>query len=195
MPRIKVKVDFDRLLEDITYTNWITKNVDVSGIITRNQYYQLKDSLVIYLLKNGFTENTVDGFEYVMDKEGNKIWLVRLSIRHGETICMVHQNFSSRLMWVLGLDGIPESGEEYMVKFKNGIEFDEARFRESIANMKASRIRFMRESLNNNAFESGVSTNSKSNDPWMKCYLSFLPLKGKVPIRIVDSGEVISNPE
>ena len=151
--------------------------------------------MVIYLLKNGFTENTVDGFEHVMDKEGNKIWLVKLSIRHGDTVCMVHQKVSSSLMRVLGLDGIPESGEEYVMEFKNGIEFDEARFRESIANMKASRIRFMRESLNNNAFESGVSRNSKSNDPWMKCYLWFLPLKGKVPIQIVDSGEVISNPE
>ena len=59
----EVKVDFRQVLEDITYTNRVMKTFDVSDIITRNQYYELKDSIVLWLLRHNFTENLLDGLE------------------------------------------------------------------------------------------------------------------------------------
>ena len=55
MEKIKVAVDFKQLLEDITFTNKIMKTFDMSELITRNQYYQLKDYNIMWLAKHDFT--------------------------------------------------------------------------------------------------------------------------------------------
>lgn len=51
MEKVKVAVDFKKLLEDITYTNKIMKTFDMSDIITKNQYYQLKDNIILWLVR------------------------------------------------------------------------------------------------------------------------------------------------
>lgn len=65
--KTKVEVDFGQMLDDITYTNKVTKMFDVSDIITRQQYYALKDFIITWLLSNQYTTYTVDGTEYVTD--------------------------------------------------------------------------------------------------------------------------------
>lgn len=47
MENVKVEIDFKRVLEAITYTNRYMKAFDMGDIITRNQYYQLKDNIVL----------------------------------------------------------------------------------------------------------------------------------------------------
>jgi len=39
MGQITLKVDFNQLLEDVAYTNAVSKSFDVNHIVTRNQYY------------------------------------------------------------------------------------------------------------------------------------------------------------
>ena len=187
MAKTRIKVDFDRLLDDITYTNMVTKNFDVSDIITRNQYYELKDAIVLWLPKHSFTENFIDGFEHVIGKDGKKIELIKLTLKHGNTVCRVHQPNEKRVRVALGLLSDVDSIEPYSIEPNNDVDFDETRFRESISNMKTNRLRFMRDSSPN--FGGTVINNLKSGNPWMKPYLELLPFKGKMPIEIIDSKE------
>lgn len=187
MKKIKVNVDFGQLLEDIEYTNMVTKTFDVSDIITRGRYYELKDSLVRWLLLHNFTENIFNGLEYTTGKYGEKIGLVMLTVGYDGKLVKLHQPLDSKIGRFLEIeDGEPE--KEY-VKEDYDVEFDEMRFREAVSRMKTNRIRFMRESMANNSFESSLALNDKSTNPWMRPYLAFLPLEGKSPIEIHDKNE------
>jgi len=189
MAHIAVKVDFRQLLEDIEYTNKVTKKFDVSNIITRNQYYELKDALVLWMLKHQFTENRIDGLEYTTGKYGDRIELVKLTISYGDTKCLLHQNLKRKMCEMLGLHEAKEKDfVEYIQSVYDDVEFDENRFRECISRMKTNRIRFIRESQDNNNFWGSIASNGKSSNPWMRPYLVLLPYGGKRQIRIVDKN-------
>ena len=190
MVHIAVKVDFRQLLEDIEYTNKVTKKFDVSDIITRNQYYELKDALVLWLLKHNFTENVLDGLEYTTGKYGDKVELVKFTISYGDTVCKLHQNLNRKTVELFGLhDAKEEDFEKYVPSVYDDVEFDENRFRECVSRMKTNRIKFIRESQDNNNFWSTIAMNGRSSNPWMRPYLGFLPYDGKRQIRIVDKNE------
>lgn len=189
MKSFEVKVDFGQLLEDIEYTNMVTKTFDVSDIITKGRYYELKDSLVKWLLRHNFTENTLNGLEYTTGKVGERIELVTLAIRYGDKECLIHQNLDMKICEMFGLHDAKEEDFEKYVYSEYDVEFDEMRFREAISRMKTNRIRFIRESMNNNGFEHSLACNNRSTNPWMRPYLVFLPLEGKVPVRITDKNE------
>lgn len=185
----KVGVDFGQLLEDITYTNMVMKTFDVSDIITRNRYYELKDSIVLWLLKHNFTENLLDGLEYTTGKCGDRVGLVRLTIRYGGTECLLHQNLDRKICEMFGLhDTKDEDFEEYASSVYD-VEFDESRFRECIERMRVNRMRFLRERLDNNSFWQAVAVNGGSSNPWMRFYLGFLPMDGRTRIRISDKNQ------
>lgn len=187
--RTAVKVDFRQLLEDIEYTNKVTKKFDVSDIITRNQYYELKDSLVLWLLRHNFTENVLCGLEYTTGKYGDKVKLVKFTISYGNTVCKLHQNLNRKAVELFGLhDTKEEDFVEYVPSVYNDVEFDENRFRECVSRMKTNRIKFIRESQDNNSFRSTIAMNERSSNPWMRSYLVFLPYDGKRQIRIVDKN-------
>lgn len=189
MEHIAVKVDFRQLIEDIKYTNKVTKKFDVSDIITRNQYYELKDTLVLWLLRHNFTENVINGLEYTTGKYGDKVELVKFTISYGDTVCNLHQNLNRKMVEFFGLhDTKEEDFVEYVQPTYDGVEFDENRFRECISRMKTNRIRFIRESQDNNSFLSTITLNGRSSNPWMHHYLVFLPYGGKRQIRIVDKN-------
>lgn len=190
MVHIAVKVDFRQLLEDIEYTNKVTKKFDVSDIITRNQYYELKDALVLWLLRHNFTENVLDGLEYTTGKYGDKVELVKFTISYGDTVCKLHQNLNRKTVELFGLhDAKEEDFKKYVPSVYDDVEFDENRFRECVSRMKTNRIKFIRESQDNNNFWSIIAMNGRSSNPWMRPYLGFLPYDWKRPIRIVDKNE------
>ena len=185
MAKIKVKVDFKQLLEDITYTNKVTKNFDVSDIITRNQYYELKDSIITWLLTHKFTNNHVDWLEYIVDKNGQPIELVALTLTYGDTICQVHQKLKSKLRKTLNIDPEEKPTKEYVFNGQDDVEFDETRLRESLSRMKVNRLRFMRDRSESNEFFNTLAMNSRSNNPWMKAYIKLLPFNGRAKITII----------
>lgn len=185
MSRIRTTVNFSRLLEDITYTNKVMKTFDVSEIITRNQYYELKDSLVLWLLRHNFTENTLNGLEYTYGKFGNRVELVKLTLKYGDTECLLHQNLDRKICEMFCLhDAEEDDFERYVPAEYDGVEFDETQFRESISRMKVNRIKFLRESMANNEFLHAYNMNLKSKNPWMKVYKKMLPLNGNTGITI-----------
>ena len=189
MEHIVVKVDFRQLLEDIEYTNKVMKKFDVSKIITRNQYYELKDALVLWMLKHQFTEKRINGFEYTTGKYGDRIELVKFTISYGDTECLLHQNLNRKMCEMFGLHEAKEDDfVEYIQSVYDDVEFDENRFRECVSRMKINRIRFIRESQNSNSFWSTIGMNGKSSNPWMRTYLGLLPYGGKRQIRIVDKN-------
>jgi hypothetical protein len=189
MDYIAVKVDFRQLLEDIEYTNKVTKKFDVSKIITRNQYYELKDALVLWMLQHQFTENSIDGLEYTTGKYGDKIELVKLTISYGDTKCLLHQNLKRKMCEIFGLYEIKEDDfVEYIPSSYDDVEFDENHFRECISRMKTNRIRFIRESNDGNNFWGTIDSNGRSSNPWMRPYLVQLPYGGRRQIRIVDKN-------
>jgi len=183
-----VEVDFGQLLDDISYTNKVTKTFDVSDIITRQQYYALKDFIITWLLTNQYTTYTVDGAEYVTDRNGDRIQLVKLTLCHGDKQCKVHQTSTSKLRKIIGLSDNTPSTEEYLQEPYDDVKYDETDFVTALSRMKVNRLRFMREMFDNNTFEQSLALNRRSGNPWMKCYLSFLPLKGKTGIKIVDKN-------
>lgn len=186
MTKIKTTVNFKRLLEDISYTNKVMKMFDVSDIITRNQYYELKDSLVLWMLKHTFTENKLDGLEYTTGKYGDRVELIKLTIKYGDTECLLHQNLDKKTRELFNLhDTKEEDFEQYVPAEYDGVEFDENTFRESISRMKVTRMKFLREGMVNNEFWHMYALNVKSKNPWMKVYRFFLPLNGTTGIRIV----------
>ena len=185
---MEIEVDFKQLLEDISYTNQITKTFDVNDIITRNQYYQLKDSIVLWLMKHDITKTDVNGFEFLFDKNGRRMMLVKLIISYGDTKCLIHQNNYGKIKKFVQ-DILDERKQkctitEYVPKNYEGLEFDKDKFIDAISRMKVVRILFIRESTTINAFENCYEQNTKSRDPWMKAYRGFLPLNGKTEITI-----------
>ena len=185
---MEIEVDFKQLLEDISYTNQITKTFDVNDIITRSQYYQLKDSIVLWLMKHDITKTDVNGFEFLFDKNGRRMMLVKLIISYGDTKCLIHQNNYGKIKKFVQ-DILDERKQkctitEYVPKNYEGLEFDKDKFIDAISRMKVVRILFIRESTTINAFESCYEQNTKSRDPWMKAYRGFLPLNGKTEITI-----------
>lgn len=183
-----VEVDFGQLLDDISYTNKVTKTFDVSDIITRQQYYALKDFIITWLLSNQYTTYTVDGAEYVTDRNRDRIQLVKLTLCHGDKQCKVHQTSTSKLRKIIGLPDNTLSTEEYRQEPYDDVKYDETEFVTALSRMKVNRLRFMREMFDNNTFEQSLALNRRSGNPWMKYYLSFLPLKGKTGIKIVDKN-------
>ena len=185
---MEIEVDFKQLLEDISYTNQITKTFDVNDIITRSQYYQLKDSIVLWLMKHDITKTDVNGFEFLFDKNGRRMMLVKLIISYGDTKCLIHQNNYGKIKKFVQ-DILDERKQkctitEYVPKNYEGLEFDKDKFIDVISRMKVVRILFIRESTTINAFEKCYEQNTKSRDPWMKAYRGFLPLNGKTEITI-----------
>lgn len=183
----EVKVDFRQLLEDIDYTNKVTKAFDVSDIITRTQYYELKDRLVLWLLRHNFTETTFDGLEYTTGKYGDKVELVKFTVSYEDTVCKLHQNLDRKTREIFGITGMEDICDEY-VREEHDVEFDETRFRECITRMKVTRMKFLRETMDNNNFWQSVCTNDRSAYPWMRVYLKFLPNNGNTAIWILDKN-------
>lgn len=186
--RAAIEVDFKQLLEDISYTNMIMKSFDVKHIITRNQYYQLKDRLVLWLLSHKFTKKTIDGFEYLVDKKGDKVGLIKLTLEFEDIKCLIHQNISSKILKMLNVSSFPKLDDLtdlYKPVHYNNIEYDEKKFKKAINRMKIVRIYFLREMMDYSTFESCASTNYASKDPWMKKYRKYLPWAGTVDIVIV----------
>jgi hypothetical protein len=185
---MEIEVDFKQLLEDITYTNKIMKTFDVKDIITRGQYYQLKDSIVLWLMKHNITKTDVDGFEFFFDKSGNRMKLVRLTISYGDTKCLIHQHNCGKIKNIVQdiLDERKQECEisEYIPNKYDGLELDKDKFIDAISRMKVVRILFIRESLPKNEFDWCYETNRKSSNPWMKEYRVFLPLKGNADLII-----------
>lgn len=185
----EVKMDFRRLLEDITYTNSVFKTHDVRNVITKQQFYALKDRLVIWLLKHNYTEKSPEGFESFVDRNLQVIELVRIKLKYGDTECLVHQHLDGTICKIFGIAPYEEDRQwdKYCPK-KYDIEYDEVKFREAIDRMMMCRMLFMRRELDWNAFQSALATNisNKSNNPWMARFVEKLPGKGRKNIWIVD---------
>lgn len=183
-----VDVDFKQLLEDISYTNRIMKTFNVKDIITRNQYYQLKDNIVLWLMRHDITKTDVDGFEFLFDKNGRRMEVVRLTISYGDTKCLIHQNNDGKIKKVV--QGILDERKqecttsEYVPNNYEGLELEKDKFSDAISRMKVVRILFIRELSTKNAFESCYAQNINSRDPWMKEYRKYLPSAGEVDIII-----------
>lgn len=189
---MEIEVDFKQLLEDITYTNQIMKTFDVNDIITRAQYYQLKDSIVLWLMRHNITKTDVDGFEFLFDKSGKRMEVVRLTISYGDTKCLIHQNNNGNIKKIVR-DILDERKQEctiseYISNKYEGLELDKDKFIDAISRMKVVRILFIRESLAKNAFDSCYSQNINSRNPWMKEYRVFLPLKGNADLIIKEKN-------
>lgn len=183
-----VDIDFKQLLEDISYTNRIMKTFDVNDIITRNQYYQLKDSIVLWLMRHDITKTDVDEFEFLFDKNGRRMEVVKLTISYGDTKCLIHQNNEGKIKKVVQ-DILDERKQEcaiseYVPNKYEGLELDKDKFTNAISRMKVVRILFIRESSTRNFFESCYAHNINSRDPWMKEYRKYLPSDGEVDIII-----------
>ena len=177
---IKVRINFKQLLEDITYTNRMSKRYDVSDIISRNQYYELKDRLIRWLLTHEFTTYTIDGYEYLIGKQGEKCPLVKLTIKYRGTECLLHQNLDSRMRAILGVEkSIPIDTEYVPATYDNLEAFDEEKFREALTRMTVARIRFLRDTEGDGSFWQSYFMNKHSKNPWMPKYLQFLPCRGK----------------
>ena len=183
MEQITLKVDFNQLLEDVAYTNAVSKCFDVKHIVTRNQYYDLKDSIILWLVKHNFTHNSVDGFEYVVDKNGERINLVKIRIVYKGKDYVFHQNVNSKLNRSLHIEPIENIETLYHPENYNA-EYDEQRFIDAIHRMRIARIRFLRETVNHNDFCQALCFNNRSTNPWMKNYRSYLPHNGKWSFKI-----------
>jgi len=189
---MEIEVDFKQLLDDISYTNRIMKTFDVKDIITRNQYYQLKDNIVLWLMRHNITKTDVDEFEFLFDKNGKRMEVVKLTISYGDTKCLIHQNNEGKIKKVVQniLDERKQECAitEYVSSKYEGLVLDKDKFTDAISRMKIVRILFMRESSNRNSFESCYAQNINSRDPWMKNYRVFLPLNGNIEITIKEKN-------
>lgn len=189
MEKVKVEIDFKRVLEAITYTNRYMKAFDMGDIITRNQYYQLKDNIVLWLLRHQFTQTTVDGMEYLIDKNGGRVGLVKLTISYNGTKCLLHQNINDKIRKALKMGkGVLAATIYDPIKY-DGLELDNgavSKFTNAISYLRRVRIVMMRNMMDLNAFESAYAQNLKSGDPWMREYRCFLPNNGKSGIKVVE---------
>ena len=184
-----IEINFSSLLNDITYTNRVMKTHDVSHIITRNQFYQLKDKLIMWMINHKFTTTSVDGMEYTIDKNMEKLYLVKLTLSIGDTVCHVHQNFSKSIRNRLQINPDNFEIKKYEPEYSY-VEYDEEEFEKAIRRMRLTRIIFMRESTERNLFFGAYATNLKSGDPWMKEYISFLPRGGNVDFKVIKNDDV-----
>ena len=192
MEKIKVAVDFKQLLEDITFTNKIMKTFDMSELITRNQYYQLKDYIILWLVKHDFTQTTIDEYEYLISKTHQRIELLKLTISYKDTKCLLHQNAEGKVRKALGFNSPKPAIVRYEPTKYEGIELNtdtKLEFINAISRLKATRITLLRSTMDLNAFESSYATNLRSQDPWMERYRIFLPKLGRSDIEIVEYKE------
>ena len=165
------------------------KAFDMSDIITRNQYYQLKDNIVLWLLRHKFTQTTIDGIEYLIDKNGGRVELVKLTISYNGTKCLLHQNINDKIRKTLKMrKGVLATTIYNPIKYE-GLELDSdavSKFMNAISYLRRVRIVMMRNMMDLNAFESAYAQNLKSGDPWMGEYRCFLPNNGKSGIKVVE---------
>lgn len=190
MEKVKVAVDFKKLLEDITYTNKIMKTFDMSDIITKNQYYQLKDNIILWLVKHDFTKTTIDEHEYLISKTNQRIELLKLTVSYKDTKCLLHQNSEGKIRKALKFNPPKPAAVKYEPVKYEGLELNtdtKLKFVHAISRLKAVRIIFLRNSLDFNAFDSSYESNVRSQDPWMVRYKSFLPKQGRVDIEIIEN--------
>lgn len=185
MKDIPVKVNFKQLLEDINYTNKVMKTYDVKDIITRNQFYELKDDLVMWMLKHPFgLEIEMNGLEYTEGTFGN-VELVKFIITYNGTECKLHQNLDRKMRELFWIPGSEKATEKYVPE-KYDVEYDENNFREALSRMKVVRMKFKRSSMTSSEFWQMIAVNDNSKNPWMRQYLGFLPNFGKYRTEIVE---------
>ena len=193
MEKIKVAVDFKQLLEDITFTNKIMKTFDMSELITRNQYYQLKDYIILWLAKHDFTQTTIDDeYEYLISKTHKRIELLKLTISYKDTKCLIHQNAESKIRKVLNFNPSKPTSVKYEPTKYEGLELNtdtKLEFINAISRLKATRITLLRSTMDLDSFENSYATNLSSQDPWMKRYRIFLPKLGMSDIEIIEYKE------
>ena len=192
MEKIKVAVDFKQLLEDITFTNKIMKTFDMSELITRNQYYQLKDYIILWLVKHDFTQTTIDEYEYLISKTHQRIELLKLTISYKDTKCLLHQNAEGKIRKALDFNSPKPAIVRYEPTKYEGLELNtdtKLEFINAISRLKATRITLLRSTMDLNSFESSYATNLRSQDPWMERYKIFLPKLGRSDIEIVEYKE------
>ena len=190
MEKVKVVVDFKQLLEDITFTNRIMKTFDMSDIITKNQYYQLKDNIILWLVKHDFTQTTIDEHEYLISKTGQRIELLKLTISYKDTKCLLHQNSEGKIRKALNFNPSKPASVKYEPTKYEGLELNtdtKSKFVQAISRLKAVRIIFLRNSLDFNGFDGSYASNIRSQDPWMVRYKFFLPKQGKADIEIIEN--------
>lgn len=193
MEKIKVAVDFKQILEDITFTNKIMKTFDMSEIITRNQYYQLKDYIILWLAKHDFTQTTIDDeYEYLISKTHKRIELLKLTISYKDTKCLIHQNVESKIRKALNLNPSKPASVKYEPTKYEGLELNtdtKLEFINAISRLKATRITLLRSTMDLDSFENSYETNLRSQDPWMERYRIFLPKLGRSDIEIIEYKE------
>ena len=193
MEKIKVAVDFKQLLEDITFTNKIMKTFDMSELITRNQYYQLKDYIILWLVKHDFTQTTIDDeYEYLISKTHKRIELLKLTISYKDTKCLIHQNVESKIRKVLNFNPSKPTSVKYEPTKYEGLELNtdtKLEFINAISRLKATRITLLRSTMDLDSFENSYATNLRSQDPWMERYRIFLPKLGMSDIEIIEYKE------
>lgn len=184
---IRIEIDFKQLLEDISYTNKISKKYNVSDIISRNQYYELKDALVLWLIKNDITTTNIDGMEYTVGKNGDIIPLLKMTISYNGFICQIHQEFHKRLKKLFNNKFDKDSSERY-VYHGSEVEYNEEEFVSAINRMYAVRIKFLRATLGSDAFWKTYSDNKirQGDMSWMVRYIDYLPNNGKGWFKIVE---------
>jgi hypothetical protein len=189
MEKVKVVVDFKQLLEDITFTNRSMKTFDMSEIITKNQYYQLKDNIVLWLVRHNFTQTTIDEHEYLISKTGERIELLKLTISYKDTKCLLHQNSEGKIRKALNFNPPKPAVVKYEPVKYEGLELNtdtKSKFVQAISRLKAVRIIFLRNSLDFNGFDGSYASNIRSQDPWMVRYKFFLPKQGRADIEIIE---------
>ena len=184
--RVALKVDFEQVLEDLVYTNMITKTFDVRHIITKTQYYALKDSIILWICRHNIVEKGGGEVEWMEHPDWDNLWLVNIKLTYRGKEYMFHQRLDhtwKAIPWI-GKEVSPV--REYVPK-KYDVEYDEQKFIDAIERLKITRLRFLREQENHNSFWKSVHTNKNSKNPWMRNYLSYLPENGKVNnIKIVE---------
>lgn len=184
MGQITLKVDFRQVLEDLVYTNMITKTFNVEHIITKTQYYALKDSIILWFCKHNVAEKDGGDVEWMYNPDWDNLWLVVIKLIYKGKEYVFHQRLDhtwKAIPWI-GKEVSPV--REYVPK-KYDIEYDEEKFIDAIERLKIAKIRFIREmQQSHNDFWGTIYTNKKSKNPWMWNYLSYLPENGNVPIKI-----------
>lgn len=184
---IRIEIDFKQLLEDISYTNKISKKYNVSNIISRNQYYELKDALVLWLAKSDIVSTNIDGMEYTVGKNGDIIPLLKLTITYKDIRCPIHQNFRKRLKKLFNIKFNEDSSERY-VYHGSEVEYNEEEFVSAINRMYAVRIKFLRATLGSDAFWATYNDNKirQGDMSWMVRYIDYLPNNEEGWFKIVE---------
>ena len=186
MTKIELKVDFKQVLEDFVYTNMITKAFDVRHIVTKQQYYSLKDSIILWMCKHDIVEKSAGEVEWMGHPDWDKLWLITVKFTYKGTEYVFHQRLDHTWRAIPWIGKELTATKEYVPQ-KYDIEYDEQKFSEAIERLKIARIRFTREQIpNNNEFWHTIYSNKNSKNPWMWNYLTYLPDNGREVIKIIE---------